>query len=257
MLQVSPISAFKDNYIWLIHTAVNHQCVVVDPGDATPVRQHLQEYNLALSAVLITHHHHDHSGGISELLRHYPHIPVYGPAAEDIAGVTHPVNETQQVSIPALNLQLQVLDIPGHTRGHIAFAGHELVFCGDTLFAAGCGRLFEGTAAQMVASLAKLSALSDTTEIYCGHEYTLSNLKFAQAVEPQNTDIAQRLAQAQKLRQQNLVTLPSSIAFEKKTNPFLRCDIPAVKVAAQTYAKRPLATKTDVFSTLREWKNNF
>lgn len=255
-IKIIPISAFKDNYIWLISIPNTQQVVIVDPGDAVPVLKFLQQHHLNLAGILITHHHWDHSNGIQELLSYYQ-VPVFGSANETVAGVDHLVQQGDRVAFSELGLAFQVLDIPAHTKGHIAYYGHGIVFTGDTLFTGGCGRLFEGTAEQMVQSLKKLSALPETTQVYCGHEYTENNLRFALTVEPKNQDIQRRMENTKQLRAQNLPTVPSTIHEEKLTNPFLRCVIPAVIQAAAKHAGHVLETPVAVFTTLREWKNNF
>jgi hydroxyacylglutathione hydrolase len=254
MLIVSPISAFRDNYIWAIHD--DKSAVIVDPGDAAPVFAFLQEKKLNLVTILITHHHNDHIGGNRELLKRFP-VPVYGPAGESIDTLTVRVKENDAVTLPDFGLTFNVLDIPGHTSGHIAYVGHGMVFCGDTLFACGCGRLFEGTPAQMHASLAKLAALPGDTKVYCAHEYTLSNIAFARAVEPDNEALLQREFAEREKRGRNVPTVPSSIALELDTNPFMRSHVPAVLHAANTRAGLIHATAVDVLATIREWKNNF
>ncbi|MHA7841552.1 MAG: hydroxyacylglutathione hydrolase [Gammaproteobacteria bacterium] len=252
--RVIPIPAFKDNYIWLIINTENHTAIAVDPGDATPVLQYLDEHQLTLEALLITHHHWDHSNGISQLIKKWP-IPVYGPHKENIAGVTHPLKEGDSLHFPSLHTHFDILDIPGHTAGHIAYYGPLGLFCGDTLFAAGCGRLFEGTAEQMATSLDKLAALPDTTAIYCGHEYTENNLHFAQLVEPNNQAIQMRLKAIQQLRQQQQPTLPSTIALEKSTNPFIRKEKKSVKAAAEAFSGQKLFSSAAVFGIIRAWKD--
>jgi len=193
-LSVLTIPAFKDNYLWLIHDGVH--AAVVDPGEAKPVLAALKEHGLRLTAILLTHHHADHIGGVPELLQHYQ-VPVYGPRNESIATVTLPVGEGKQIDVPGLALRVSVLDVPGHTMGHIAYVrrnpGAAWLFCGDTLFGAGCGRLFEGTPRQMMQSLEKFAALPDETLVYCAHEYTLSNLRFARVVEPDNVPLQDRV----------------------------------------------------------------
>jgi hydroxyacylglutathione hydrolase len=193
MPTIIPIPAFVDNYIWLVREG--SAGAVVDPGDAAPVIAYLQREGITLTAIIATHHHGDHVGGIRDLTARWP-VPVYGPASEAIPGRTQALIEGDAIVVPGIGLPLSTLDIPGHTAGHIALVGQDLVFCGDTLFAAGCGRLFEGTPAQMVASLGKLAALPDMTRIYCGHEYSLSNLRFALAVEPDSAALRDRQARA-------------------------------------------------------------
>jgi len=258
MPAIIPIPAFTDNYIWLVRDGPH--AAVVDPGDAAPVLAYLEREELALSAIVITHHHADHVGGNAALLARFP-VPVFGPARESIPGRTHALAEGDEITVPGLGLALRVLDIPGHTAGHIGYvggaAGAEVAFVGDTLFAGGCGRLFEGTPAQMAASLAKLAALPGTTRIYCAHEYTLANLRFALAVEPGNARLRERQRRDQDTRDRGLPTVPSTIAEERATNPFLRAAEPAVFAAAEARAGRRLADATDAFAVVREWKNGF
>jgi len=226
----------------------------VDPGDATPVLRHLATSGLELAGVLITHHHGDHIGGLRDLLADRP-APVWGPSREPIRGVDRPVGAGDTVPIPGTGLRLEVLEVPGHTAGHVAYHGAGIVLCGDTLFAGGCGRVFEGTPEQMAGSLARLAALPDATRIACAHEYTVANLKFARTVEPDNPAISTRLDHAQALRSQGLPTVPSTLAEERLTNPFLRCAEASVAAAAERRVGRPLGSTVEVFAVLREWKN--
>jgi hydroxyacylglutathione hydrolase len=258
-LAVLTVPAFKDNYLWLIHDGVH--AAVVDPGDGEPILEALRANGLTLTAILLTHHHADHIGGVPLLLRHGK-VPVFGPRNDGIALVTHPLDEGDRFTVPGLDLAFSVLDVPGHTLGHIAYVREDAedhwLFCGDTLFGAGCGRLFEGTPAQMADSLGKLAALPDDTLVYCAHEYTLSNLRFADAVEPGNRALQLRLAADSEARGTHLPTIPSTIAIEKATNPFLRYREPAI-VDSLVKAGRLQAGAgpIDAFAALREWKNVF
>ncbi len=253
-IKIQPIPAFNDNYIWLISWPGTPYAAIVDPGDARPVIEALDRLSLVPVAILITHHHWDHTRGISDLLKRYP-MPVYGPASETIPGLTHGLKQDDRVSLPEIGLDLSVLDVPGHTRGAIAFYGNGALFCGDTLFTAGCGRVFEGTPEQMHASLARLTALPEQTQVYCGHEYTVANLRFAEVVEPANPDIQARLREVMALRAGGLPTVPASMAVEKSTNPFLRSDNPVVIKAAEQFAAARLQTGAQVFATVRRWKD--
>ncbi len=254
-LHIDPIKAFTDNYIWAIVNETNKSLWVVDPGEAKPVIDYIAKHNLNLCGILITHHHYDHCGGVAELRQKY-NIPVYGPRHSDILA-TDVVTDRQKIFLPECNLSFEVLAIPGHTLEHIAYycAQEHLLFCGDTLFSAGCGRVFEGTQQQMVDSLMTLASLPDDTLAYCAHEYTLKNLQFAKQVEPKNEDIVRHLAFVSSLGHNPSV--PTTLALEKKINPFLRTDVATVIAAAEAQIGRPLATAVNVFSAIREWKNNF
>jgi hydroxyacylglutathione hydrolase len=254
MFDITRIQAFKDNYIWLLREGAAG--VVVDPGDAAPVLDALQREGLALSSILITHHHRDHQGGIDGLLAHSPSAKVFGPAQESITGMTDPLRGGECIRLAPLGLELRVMAVPGHTRGHLAYYGESRLFCGDALFCGGCGRLFEGTPQAMYESLARLAALPDDTEVYCAHEYTEANLRFALAVEPGNRALRRRADEVAVIRAKGLSTVPSTLAVEKATNPFLRCGEAEVAAAARARGAAeddPVA----VFAALREWKNSF
>jgi len=254
MLEIVPLPAFQDNYIWTLRSGT--QAAVVDPGEARPVQDYLAQEGLSLVAILATHHHPDHVGGIAELVGRNK-VAVFGPKGEPIPALTHPVGQGDSAVIPALDASFSVLDIPGHTRAHVAYYGLGSLFCGDTLFACGCGRVFEGTPAQMLASLSKLAALPDETKVYCGHEYTLANIRFARAVDPGNAELAAREERAQRLRDAGRPTLPSTLGEERATNPFLRCAEPAVVESANKYLGARIADPVRVFAAIRDWKNKF
>ncbi len=255
MIHIQLINALSDNYIACIINSTNKYCVIVDPGEADPAFNFLNEHQLHLSAILITHHHWDHINGIEKLLEKFD-IPVYGPSKEPVNGMTHHLNDNDKITLEAIGITLKIMHIPGHTLGHIAYYNDQFIFTGDTLFSAGCGRIFEGTVDQMYHSLSKIASLDEKTLVYCGHEYTASNLKFAQLVEPENSDIQKRLEEVSTLRQQNLPTVPSTLALEKLTNPFLRCTFPSVKKSAEKYSRKSLATPQEVLAVLRHWKNH-
>jgi hydroxyacylglutathione hydrolase len=255
------LPAFNDNYIWMLHDGVN--AVVVDPGDAAPVAAALDLHRLKLAAILVTHHHPDHVGGVDALRPYLPQADasgqVYGPAREAIPRPFQALADGDVVNV--LGLTFDVIDVPGHTAGHIAYMqrgadAQPILFCGDTLFSAGCGRLFEGTPSQMLASLTRLQALPGDTRVCCTHEYTLSNLRFAAEVEPSNVALAEYTALCQRLRAAGQPTLPSSIALERRVNPFLRCDDPAVADTALAHGAAS-RSPVDVFAALREWKNHY
>lgn len=258
-MNLVPLPAFNDNYVWMVHDGA--QALVVDPGDASPVLQALQSWGLQLAAILVTHHHGDHTGGIQSL-KETTGATVFGTGGEGIAGIDHPLHGGETLTV--MGLKVQVLAVPGHTRAHVAFwlpmDGHPgpspILFCGDTLFSAGCGRMFEGTAEQMFTSLQVLSALPDATRVCCAHEYTLSNVRFALEVEPDNAAIKAYQAECIQRRAEAQPTLPSTLALEKQINPFLRCAEPQVRAAATT-RERDLDTDEKVFAALRRWKNDY
>lgn len=263
MLALHPVPAFQDNYLWVARGVVadgeTPAAIAIDPGDARPVAARLAALGARLVAVLVTHHHSDHVGGVAELAA--GGIPVYGPRLEARAVVTHPVAAGDRVEVPELGAAFEVLEVPGHTLGHLAFVertpGAETLFCGDTLFSAGCGRLFEGSPEQMAGSLERLAALPGSTRVCCAHEYTAANLRFAAAVEPGNPAIAAYAARVAALRAAGLPTLPSTVGLERTVNPFLRLEAPEVVESAARWSGGPLAGKVAVFAALRRWKDGF
>jgi hydroxyacylglutathione hydrolase len=254
MLSVVAIPAFEDNYIWLILDEDRQYAAIVDPGDADPVLEYLSQNNITPCAILITHHHGDHTGGILELIAAHP-MPVYGPAHERIPALSQPLGEGDRVVLEALGAEFRVIDAPGHTRGHILYYGHGLLFCGDTLFAGGCGRLFEGTPAQMYDSLSKIAALPDDTLVYCAHEYTEANLTFAKVAEPDNPQLMQRIEETRAMRSRGEATVPSRLGLEKQTNPFLRSEVAEIVRGAEAFVGKHLAGPAEVFATVRHWKD--
>jgi hydroxyacylglutathione hydrolase len=257
MLNIEPLAAFSDNYIWLLHNAT--EAWVVDPGDAGVVVAALEAIGKPLSGILVTHHHFDHVGGISDLVNIYQ-PRVIGPANPGIEHIDQRVRRGDRISL--LDLNFEVLEVPGHTLDHIAYLTPTnlpapLLFCGDTLFAGGCGRVFEGTPAMMHASLQRLAALPPNTRVYCAHEYTLANLAFATAVEPGDRAIADRIGRDKAKRQRGRPTVPSTLGEELLTNPFLRCDKSCVVSAAETRAGKALSNGDEVFAEIRDWKNEF
>lgn len=256
MIEVTAIPAFRDNYIWALSND-RGDVVVVDPGEARPVETHIDQRGQQLAGILVTHHHPDHVGGVTTLASRGD-IPVWGPARERIPGRTHPLTEGDEVTIDALDgLTLEVIEVPGHTAGHIAFYGGGMLFAGDALFAGGCGRLFEGTPAQMRASLAKLRELPGETLVYSGHEYTQANLTFAMAVETDNETLRQRYERVCEWRAEGRITLPTKLETERQTNPFLRWDEPAVQQGASAHAGSDVSSADEVFATIRSWKDSF
>lgn len=258
MMTVIPIQAFSDNYIWLIKPKNSSNVYVVDPGDATPIIEYLQTYQLCLAGILITHHHYDHTSGIAKLTDWSNNdIPVYGPASENIKGITHAINQQQDLSLLNTNLQAKVLFIPGHTLGHISYLIEDCLFCGDTLFSGGCGRLFEGSPSQMLHSLNKLAQLNDDTKVYCAHEYTQSNLKFALSIEPNNQDLISYSLWVNEQRSKHQPSLPSSIKREKMINPFLRVNTKDIAEKLDASLGQENSDDVNRFALLRQWKDNF
>lgn len=252
MLSVSSIPAFDNNYIWVIQNDKGH-CAVVDPGESEQVIAFINDAQLTLDAILLTHHHADHINGTEALKQAFPNAIIHGPDSERFVQVTHPLKDKQQFTL--LGKQFDCVQITGHTSDHIAFYTNGMVFCGDTLFSAGCGRLFEGTPSEMYISLNKLASLPDETLVYSGHEYTLSNLDFAATVEPENLAIKETIVWAKKQRELGLPTLPTSIGKEKQINPFLRCHEQVVKNAVLEHLSSD--SPVEVFAALRKWKDNF
>lgn len=260
-MNIIPIPAFADNYIWLIEPGHNGRpgnggrngVYIVDPGEISPVMEYLQHLGLTPLGILITHHHYDHIGAIKPLLHEFD-IPVYGPARGNIPALSHALHDNDTLALGG-GVSLNIMETPGHTADHIVYHGAGALFCGDTLFAAGCGRITDGTAAQLYNSLQRISRLPDDTRVYCAHEYTLANLEFAIQVEPGNQDLQARLRKTAQLRREGRCTLPSTLREEKSTNPFLRCHLPPVHAAAETYAGRELASPEAVFAVIRYWKD--
>lgn len=253
-MKLTAIPAFRDNYVWARHDDTH--AILVDPGEAAPILTWLTEHRIRPLAILVTHHHADHVGGILEITARHP-VPVYGPANETIPGRSHPLMGGETLTFPELGASFQVIATPGHTRGHIVYFGAGTLFCGDTLFSCGCGRLFEGTAEQMYTSLARIKALPANTQVCSAHEYTLANLDFALAVEPGNADLSERQKQALALRRQNLPTLPVTLASELACNPFLRCEEPDVVVAVAQQCGSAATPGPTTFAALRAWRDTW
>ena len=249
-VEIIPIAAFKDNYIWLLR--YGSSAVVVDPGIANPVIETLNKLSLKLTGILITHHHDDHIGGVKNLLK-YQHVPVYAPKHGPYDFPHIAVDEQDEIVLPEIHQKFIILSLPGHTLGHVAYVNERLLFCGDTLFGAGCGRLFEGTPAQMLHSLQRLAALPPSTAVYCTHEYTEHNIRFALTLEPDNKTLIKRQVDAHNIRAQGLPTLPSSIGLELETNPFLRCNQPTIWANSRAQSQDDLS----VFSKIREMRNHY
>lgn len=258
MTNLIPISAFSDNYIWLIINQDKQKCAIIDPGEANPVLKYIDKNSLTPDAILITHHHDDHTDGIKGILNKFS-IPVYGSKYSPIGYVDNHMQEGNLINLSDIGIELTVIETPGHTNDHISFFGNGMLFCGDALFAAGCGKVFEGTMAEMLNSLNKFKRLHDDTLVCCAHEYTLKNLAFAQAVTPNNPIIQERINECQQLQKQNTPTLPSTIGLEKLSNPFLRCTDPEIIEAACKHSgkKASQINEVEIFSILRKWKDGF
>ena len=256
MHNIVPILAFQDNYIWTLRN--DQYAIVVDPGDAVPVIKYLEENKLTLLAILVTHHHRDHIGGINDLVELY-NTPVYGPRREKIPHLTYPLGEGDELEFKQLNFKTKVSDIPGHTLGHIAYLWEGGMFCGDTMFTCGCGKIFDGTPEQLHHSLQRLASQPDDTLVYCTHEYTEYNTPFAQICEPSNLALKQWVDDAEALRQQNLPTVPTTLGQEKATNPFLRCTQPEIIYQIEQHNGIKLAPGDEqaAFIALRQWRDMF
>lgn len=255
MFSATPIRGFSDNYIWLLESFHTTAVALVDPGDGQAALDHLKKHHLDLVAILITHHHRDHVGGNELLKQAYPDVTIYGPANENIPARDVALKEGDEVVLDAMEIKLKVLDVPGHTAGHIAYFSEDKLFCGDTLFCGGCGRVFDGTFEDLAASLRRIAALPDDTGVYCAHEYTVDNLGFAQWVEPESEAIKRRIEDCHIDLDADIPTVPSGLHEELATNPFLRTNEPGVIAAAQKWAGKPLENSTEVFTALRQWKD--
>ena len=255
MTDILPIKAFDDNYIWSF--SHNGCCAVVDPGDEKPVLQYLQQNQLRLTDILLTHHHWDHIDGLPALLEQFPDVNIYGVHSSRVPLVNRQVCAGERFQLSGLPIEFEVIDLPGHTRDHIGYVNSQWLFCGDTLFSAGCGRLFEGTPEQMLHSLQKLAALDDSTQVYCTHEYTLANLAFAREADPHNDDTANYEKWARQQKEMGLPTLPTTIAQQKAINPFLRCHTSAITHTLQQKFDSRLRSELETFTCLRSWKDKF
>ena len=254
-MEIVTIPCLQDNFAYLLICTKTQKAAVVDPSEAAPVQRVVEQKGVELMSILNTHHHWDHVGGIAGLINEFG-IPVYTPKNEAVRGSTNPVSEGDIINLSELGLNIRILDVPGHTSGAIAYYTEKILFSGDTLFTAGCGRLFEGSPAEMYQSLSKIKKLSDDVLVYCGHEYTVSNLEFASTVEKNNKSIQKRLSMALQTRKMGQPTVPTSLEIEKQTNPFLRCEEESVINAASKRAGRILDNPVEVFATIRSWKDS-
>lgn len=250
------IPALNDNYIWAIAHPKKQTAIIIDPGETKPILEALKQRDLRLTAILLTHYHWDHTNGVLGLLKTQP-VPVYGPLKDLIPLCDHPIKGGDRLTLSSVDLTFTILSVPGHTLDHIAYYGHQLVFTGDTLFSGGCGRIFKGSPDQLYRSLLKLAALPADTQVYCGHEYTKKNLKFAKMVDPKNYKLKKRITETEQKLNQNLPTLPSTIQLELDTNPFLRCHKKSIQKGLKEYCGYPLTDTVAVFAALRRWKNKF
>lgn len=257
-MKIYPVKAFTDNYIWAVHANDSNHILVVDPGDANPVIDYVEAHNLTLTTILITHHHNDHIGGVKKLKEKY-NCQVYAAKNEQFSFSDYELENEQEISIFNSQLNFEIIHLPGHTLKHIAYydSGNEILFCGDTLFRAGCGRMFEGTPEQFYSSLQKLAKLPKNTKVYCTHEYTLSNLAFAKFIEPDNQQIHKLLEKCNQLRKTDKATLPSTIDSELETNPFLRCHIKEVETRINQLSKKNYKQSHEIFASMRRLKDNF
>ena len=258
--QVTPIHAFRDNYIWCITRKDTNECIIVDPGDASPVIAYCEQHNKKICAILITHHHADHIGGVSGLVHSQymvSNATIYGPEETPCSHINHRCREGEQIDIPPLNITLSILEVPGHTMDHIAYYNQDWLFCGDTLFSCGCGRLFEGTPEIMFHSLRKIHALDDNTQVFCAHEYTQSNIDFALTIEPNNTALQQYANHVKRLRENQQETLPSTIGLEKDVNPFLRWHDAQLKENLSRHWQCEVSDDIETLAMTRRWKDTF
>jgi hydroxyacylglutathione hydrolase len=254
-MNIIQIPAFKDNYIWILHELNSKHAVVVDPGESEQVIKYLNDNNLVLSDILITHHHYDHMGGVEKLKQAYPLVNIYGPRDPRIP-LTVIVKNNENIKLDSLSESFEVLDVKGHTSSHIAYYFKNKLFCGDTLFSCGCGRLFEGTYDDMHKSLSKIKSLPSETMIYCAHEYTLDNIGFAKIIDPNNLDLLAREEEVKKLLKRGYPSIPSKLENELAINPFLRFDNPIIKISVQNHFKKEMCSELEVFQHTRDWKDN-